>query len=190
MHTSGAEPPRGTITLALQAAQARCPGAADQLFGLVEPELRRRVMRLRHLTRDDPMCQTTSLVHDAFLRLGAERTLWQNSSHYLAAATRTIKRLVLDLARRQQRCKRGGRMHAVELPDQVAARLPPMELLLDLETALDRLGRLRPRWQRIADMRVFGGMNSSAIAAVLGVSASTVEHDWAFVRAWLHREIS
>jgi RNA polymerase sigma factor (TIGR02999 family) len=181
---------RGRITDALHAARCRQAGATEQLFRLIEPELRSRAARLRGRLPSDPGSQTTTLVHDTFLGLGAERTVWQNRDHYLAAATRTMKRLILDLVRSRRRLKRGGSRPIAELSDQFAARSRDLDLLLDLDAALERLGRLRPRWKQLAELRVFGGLSNPAIASVLGVSSSTVEHDWAFVRAWLHRDLA
>lgn len=189
MPTFGEEAAPGEITRALHAAQAHEPGAAETLFRLVQHELRARVARLRSGGRRDPCSQTTSVVHDTFLRLDVERTPWRNHDHYFAIATLTAQRLVLDLARRGQRRKRGGAQRALDLDDHLAALLPDPDFLLDLQAAMERLGAMRPRWQQLAELRVFGGLDNHAIAATLGVSLSTVEHDWAFVRAWLHRAL-
>lgn len=179
----------GDITRALHASQAREEGAADRLFALVEPELRARVARLRAGARPDPCSQTTAVVHDAFLRLDGERGPWQNRDHYLGVATLAARRLVLDLARRQRRQKRGGGAADVDLPEHLADLLPDPDFVLDLQAALERLGELRPRWRQLAELRVFEGLDNQSIADVLEVSLSTVEHDWVFVRAWLHREL-
>ena len=189
MNASGNKSSHGEITRALRAAQAREPGAGDRLFGLVHGELRARVTRLRAGARRDSCTQTTSLVDDAFLRLDAERMPWQSRDHYLGVATLIVQRLFLDLARRQQRHKRGGGVPAHDLPEHLADLLPDPDFVLDLQAALERLGALRPRWRQIAELRAFGGLDNRAIAATLGVSLSTVEHDWPFVRAWLHREL-
>ena len=180
---------RGDVTRALQAVQARAPYAADELFRLVQGDLRTRAGRLRRLIRRDPLAQTTVLVDDAFLRLCAERGPWQNRDHFYGVATTTLRRLLLDLARHRQRRKRGGGQRPVELEDHVAALLPDADVLIDLDAGLVRLGALKSRWRKIAEMRVYLGLDNQAIADALDVSLSTVEHDWAFVRAWLHREL-
>lgn len=180
---------RDDFTRALRAAQAEEAGAADYLFRLVQGELRARVNRC-HGALPDPSSQTTSVVHDAFLRLGRERAPWQNRHHYLAVATRTVQRIILDLARRRQRRKRGGGQPPVQLADHLASFLPDPDFILDLQTALERLGAHNPRWRRIAELRAYGGLDNRGIATELGVSLSTVEHDWPFVRAWLHREMA
>jgi RNA polymerase sigma factor (TIGR02999 family) len=190
MTAVGSEFPHDDVTRALRAAQAREPGAGDRLFGLVQGELRARVARLRTGVRREVCSQTTSLVDDAFLRLNAERVTWQNRDHYLGVATLMVQRMILDLARRQQRRKRGGGEPSLGLPDDLTDLLPDPDFVLDLQAALERLGALRPRWRRIAELRAFGGLDNRTIAATLGVSLSTVEHDWAFVRAWLHRELA
>lgn len=182
-------PEQGDITRALHALQAREVGAADRLFALVEQELRARVARLRAGARPDPCSQTTAVVHDAFLRLDGERGPWQNRGHYLGVATLTAQRLILDLARRQRRQKRGGGAADVDLPEHLADLLPDPDFVLDLQAAIERLGALRSRWRQLAELRTFGGLDNHSIAEALGVSLSTVEHDWAFVRAWLHREL-
>lgn len=185
----GHDSEHGDITRALHASQAHEAGATAHLFALVEPELRARVARLRAGGRPDPCSQTTAVVHDAFLRLDGERAAWQNRDHYLGVATLTAQRLILDLARRQRRHKRGGGRPDVDLPEHLADQLPDPDLVLDLQAALERLGALRPRWRQLAELRVFVGLDNRGIADMLEVSLSTVEHDWAFVRAWLHREL-
>lgn len=189
MHALEERPDRGDVTRALRAAQAREPGAADRLFWLVQDDLRARVTRLRRLVGPDPLAQTTALIDEAFLRLCAERTAWQNRDHFHGVATTTLRRLVLDLTRHRQRRKRGGGQPAVPLDDDLAALLPDHDFVLDLDAALERLGELKERWRRIAEMRVYLGLDNHAIASALDVSLSTVEHDWAFARVWLHREL-
>lgn len=188
MHAQDPEP--GEITHALRASQTDETGAADRLFALVEPELRRRVARLRAGARPDPSSQTTAVVHDAFLRLSSERAQWQNRDHYLGVAAVTAQRLLHDLARHRSRRKRGGGAVNADLPEHLAGKHTDPDLLLDLQAALERLGGLRPRWRQLAELRILVGLDNQSIADALEVSLSTVEHDWVFIRAWLHRELA
>lgn len=189
MHALEERPGRDDITRALHATQAREPGASDRLFCLVQGDLRARVRWLRGLARKDPMAQTTVLVDDAFLRLCDERVVWQNRDHFYGVATTMLRRLMVDLARRRQRHKRGGGQSAVAIDDRLAALLPDPDFVLDFDAALGRLGALKERWRKIVEMRVYLGLDNPEIATALDVSLSTVEHDWPFVRAWLHREL-
>ncbi|MFO1055162.1 MAG: ECF-type sigma factor [Planctomycetota bacterium] len=180
----------GEITNALREMRSRAQVDADRVFALVEPELRWRVERECGRDHCSTLSQTTAIVHDAFLRLAQEQVCWKDRDHYFSVATLIVRRLLVDLARRERRAKRGGGRIRVALPADLVTATPDPGLVLDLDAAIERLRAMRPRWARLAELRVFGGLGNHEIAAVLGVALRTVEHDWHFVRAWLHRELS
>ena len=102
-----------------------------------------------------------------------------------------MRRVLVDIARRRQAGRRGGR-DVVRVPldtVDVAAREPDADVLA-IDMALDRLALEDPRKGRVVELRFFGGLSVDETAEALGVSARTVHTDWAFARAWLYRTLS
>ena len=46
-----------------------------------------------------------------------------------------------------------------------------------------------PDGAAVARLRFYAGLNVEQTAAALGLSTSTVDRRWAFVRAWLYRRL-
>src|ERR1051326_5597593 len=90
--------------------------------------------------------QPTALVHEAWLRLGADvQPAWENRAHFFAAAAEAMRRILIDSVRRKQRPRHGGQLERVDL-DSVALPLPiPDDELLALDEALDRLATVDTR---------------------------------------------
>lgn len=176
------------LTRTLASAQAGETGALECLFPLVEPGLRARVGRQRARGLRPDQVPTTAVVHDAFFRLTRMRKPWRNRDHYFAMATVSVRRVLLDLAKAARRAGRRVEFAAV-VPDHVAAPVLDPDLVLDLDAAIDKLSAISVRWGKVAELHLYGGRNNHEIAATLDVSLRTVEHDWSYVRAWLHREL-
>src|SRR5262249_48158509 len=127
----------------------------------------------------------TALVHEAYLRLvgqGNDRR-YHDRGHFFAAAATAMRHIRIDQARRNQTQKHGGRgQHPA--PDDAAAPTPDDELLA-LDEALTQLAALDARKARLVELRFFAGLTNDQAAAVLGVSPTTADRDWAFARAWL-----
>ena len=134
--------------------------------------------------------QPTALVHEAWLRLGADaQPQWQSRAHFFTAAAEAMRRILVDSARRKQRVKHGGQLERVDL-EAVELPLPmPDEELLALDEALDRLAMVDSRAAEVVKLCFFIGLTQEAAAKELGVSVSTAERLWGFARAWLFREI-
>jgi RNA polymerase sigma factor (TIGR02999 family) len=129
-------------------------------------------------------------VHEAFLRLVDQRRVnWQNRAHFLAVAARTMRRILVDHARRQSAAKRDGGAK-VTLHEELSA--PDRELVdvLALEEALARLEAIDQRAFRVVELRFYGGLEVEEVAVVLEVSEATVKRDWHFAKAWLARELT
>jgi RNA polymerase sigma factor (TIGR02999 family) len=155
-------------------------------------ELRRHATQALRRTRAGEVLQTTALVHEAFMRLATAHNVdWQNRHHFLAVAARTMRRVLVDLARAQQSTKRGARAVHVELESGVAAADQPMPLdLVALDRALEELARVDARKVQVIELRFFGGLTVDETAEVLKVSPDTVARDWRTARVWLLRELS
>ena len=190
------QPPHGEVTQLLQRMHAGEPGAYDRLFPLVYDELRRAAGRALARERAAHTLQATELVHEAYFKLvgGGASIPWQGRAHFIAVASRAIRQVLVDHARRRHAEKRGGGAELITLGDAHGggAEAPlalPAEELLALDDALNRLEALDPRLRAVVEYRFFGGLAEREIAAVLGVTERTVQRDWTKARAWLHKEI-
>jgi RNA polymerase sigma factor (TIGR02999 family) len=177
---------RGEITEELVACRAGDPAALERLFEIVYDRLRRiaRGQLGRGYRRD--VLDTTSLVHEAFLKLvDRERIDWNDRIHFFSVASRAMRHVVIDAARARGRAKRGGGMVAVELRES-QVHLPARSIdLLDLDHALDRLAELDPRLSRLVELRFFGGLTEREAAEALEVSDRTLRRDWIKAKAIL-----
>ena len=188
------------ITQAIRALQQGDPRASDDLLELVYAELRQLARsRLAHepgggagMTLD-----ATALVHEAYLRvIGRSEQpapAWDGRGHFFGAAALAMRRILVERARHQRRFKHGGGRARVGLTD-AAAQLesPPPEGtdLIALDEALARLETFDPRKARVVSLRFFAGLSVEETAAAMDLSPATVKNEWAFARAWLHREMS
>jgi RNA polymerase sigma factor (TIGR02999 family) len=179
------------ITQLLQAHAAGQADALDRLLPQVYTELHHIAQRrLRH-ERVDHTLSATDLVHEAFLKLvPIERVEWQDRVHFFAIASRAMRNLLIDYAVRRGAQKRGGGSRPATLDDIAAGPERPLDELIALGQALERLEQVDSRQARVVECRFFGGLDLEETARALGISAATVSRDWTFARAWLHRELS
>jgi RNA polymerase sigma factor (TIGR02999 family) len=145
--------------------------------------------------------QATSLVHEAYLRLitpptdepGKKPPTWQGRGHFFGAAALAMRRILVERARHRNRVKHGGGHDHVPLDAQAITSPRPdhdMTDLIALDEALQKLEQVDPRKGKIVTLRYFGGLTVEETAAALDLSTATVKNEWAFARAWLHREMS
>lgn len=182
---------RGEVTQLLQRARDGDAGALDRLLPLVYDQL--RAMAQRALRHEQPghTLHATDLVHEAFFKLagGGPATDWRDRAHFLAIASRAMRQVLVEHARRRLAGKRGGGMVLVTLDDGTAATATSDDAIVALDEALERLGAMQPRLRTLVEHRFFGGLSERETAEVLGVSERTVQRDWTRARAWLHKEL-
>jgi RNA polymerase sigma factor (TIGR02999 family) len=134
--------------------------------------------------------QATALVHEVFIRLaGAGQVAWQDRTHFLAVAARTMRRVLVDLARAKSAEKRGFRATHVPLDSGIVATGPRLLDLMALDDALDALAEFDVRKVRVIELRFFAGLTVEETAEVLHVTPVTVARDWRLARTWLLREL-
>ncbi len=186
------DPPTGEVTRILERLEQGEPGALDQLVPLLYDELRRLARRQMRGERAGHTLDTTALVNEAYLRLRREEGLPSSSrASFFAAASQTMRRVLIDSARSRKRLKRGS--DQVRVPfEEAKAWLTERQAdeILALEEALGRLAKIDSRASRVVEHRFFGGLPLAESAALLGVSEKTVRRSWTLARAWLRREIS
>ena len=165
------------------------PDSTEALFSLLYREL--HGLAERHLRRQGAgfTLGTTTLLHELYLEL-ADRTKLQfpDRAHFLGYASRAMRGLVLDYARKRSTAKRGGEFHLLSL-DEERARDPAKETenLEELSTALDQLSSVKPDLTELVDLHFFCGLSFIEIAKLRGVSERTVQRDWRKARLFLHR---
>ena len=185
-----AEHTPGDVTSLLSEVRRGNRGAESKLIPLIYDELRRLAAYYMRGERHDHTLQTTSLVHEAFLRLSKQQEVaWQNRGHFFAIAGTLMRRILVDHARAHHRSKRGGGQKQVSLDEAPLFTEERSEELLQLDRALNRLTEEHPRQGQIVELRFFGGMSIEEVTAALQISPKTVKRDWSVARAWLYREI-
>lgn len=166
--------------------------ALAKLIPLVYDELHRLAEHYMRNERVGHTLQPTALINEAYLRLASvEKANWQHRAHFVAVAAGTMRRVLIDHARKQKAAKRGGKQAALPLEDSPEFLSEERsEELIALDEALTRLQELDSRQSQVVELRFFGGLTVEETAKVLGISPKTVKRDWAVARAWLHGEMS
>lgn len=134
--------------------------------------------------------QPTALVHEAFLKMVGSDREWSGRDHFMAVAATAMRQVLVDHSRRKNAGKRGGGAARADISIEGVgakdAHADSRELrVVELDDLLIELARSNERGARVAEMRLFGGMEQEQIARVLGVSRMTVHRDWLVARAWL-----
>jgi RNA polymerase sigma factor (TIGR02999 family) len=185
-----AEEPDGSasqpLTLLLNRMGQGDRAAADEAARLVYAELHRIASRELRPERRGHLLQTTALVNEAYLRLAESGPLeFRDRGHFFALASRQMRRVLVDYARKEKAARRGGGAFAVELDSiQIPVQGRGVEVLL-LDEGLRSLEGLDARAVQGVELRYFGGYSEEETAEALGVALITVRRDWAFAKAWL-----
>lgn len=161
---------------------------ADDLSALM-PQVYDELLRIarHHLRRQSPgaTLNTTAVVHEAYLRLADGRGRWSDRGHFLALASRAMRQLIVDHARRRLAVKRGdGALH-VTLSEAAEVAAAPAIDPLAVEQALVGLAALDPVLERVVECRFYAGLSVEETALALTRSTRSVERDWARARAYL-----
>ncbi len=182
--------PMSEVTQLLGAIEAGDRKATDQLLPLVYAELRQLAARKMAQEKPGQTLQATALVHEAWLRLNdSNRQEWRGREHFLSAAAESMRRILVDKARRKARLRHGGLCERVECELMDLPIAADDERCLQVSDALDQLARIDARKAEVVKMRMFVGMEVQEIAIALNASEKTVQRDWVFAKAWLSREL-
>ncbi|HVF68126.1 MAG TPA: sigma-70 family RNA polymerase sigma factor [Pyrinomonadaceae bacterium] len=164
--------------------------ALDRLLPLVERELHRLAHHYMSRERPDHTLQTSALVNEAYLKLVDQtRVRWQNRAHFFAIAAQTMRRILIDHARRRRYDKRGGGARPLPLDEAAHITDERADELVALDDALKHLQEVDERKARVVELRYFGGLSVEEVAEVLKVSPDTVGREWRRARAFLLREM-
>lgn len=166
--------------------------SSSQWVPTIYAELRRLAAEKMAHEAPGQTLQATALVHEAWLRLGADaQPRWESRAHFFASAAEAMRRILIEAARRKQRLKHGGHLERVNADEIDLPMVLPMETgeLLMLDEALNRLLKVNARATQVVNLCFFLGLTHEEAARELGVSLSTVERLWSFARAWLFGEL-
>ena len=175
------------VTQLLDAWSQGEEGALSRLMPLIVEEL--RGIARNQMARETPghTLEPTALVNELYMKLAGKRSVsWRNRAQFFAFVAGTMRRLLVDHARGRKTAKRGGDQPVLSLDETI--RLPQKEKdpdLLALDEALSKLSELDARQARIVEMRYFTGLEVKEIAAVEGISPTTVKREWRTARLWL-----
>lgn len=162
------------------------PTRDESLLGQVYDDLHRIAGQYLRRERSGHTLQPTALIHEAYLKLAGHDD-WKSATHYRAVASRAMRQVLVDHARRRARLKRGG--HRVLLTTDIAVDEARDVDVLAIDEALVALTRLDERKARIVELRFFAGLTTKEAAELLGIAPKTAESDWYFARAWLHEHL-
>jgi RNA polymerase sigma factor (TIGR02999 family) len=179
-----------SVTKLLLEASGGAPDAFARLMPLVYEELREIARRQMEKERKHHTLSPTALVHEAYLKLvGTERLIWRDRGHFFAVAAEAMRRVLIDLARRRGRAKRGGGRLRLPLNVIDLGLELDRDTVLALDEALERLKERDPRMAEVVLLRFYAGLSNEEAARALGISVRTVKREWTFARAWLYDEL-
>lgn len=172
---------------------------SNELMERIYSEL--RSLAEAHMAREaaDHTLQPTALVHEVFLRLvepgKTSGASWQSQGHFYSMASKVMRSLLVDHARRKKTEKRGGDRIRVPLEERTPSEeesgadgLPGYDVL-DVNEAMEHLAEVDARLVEVVELRYFGGLTVPRIAETLETSTRTVERRLRTASAWLRREL-
>jgi RNA polymerase sigma factor (TIGR02999 family) len=183
------DPASAPLTELLQSASRGEPGALDQVFAALYPELRKIAHARLRTDGGQPDPHTTALVHESFLRLvKAERLALTDRKHFFAYAAKTLRSIIVDAAREHLAARRGGDKETLHLSTTLADTVASAgggAVLVQIHDALTSLEQIDPELIRTVEMRFFAGYTEPEIAEIEGCSERTVRRRWEKARAYL-----
>lgn len=178
-----------SVTQLLRSWRAGDQEASKILLPIIYDELHRLAARNLKRERADHTLRPTDLISEAYLRLAqSAQPEWDDRRHFYAIAAGTMRRVLIDHARKRHASKRGGGLQSVPLDDQVEVQPPSLDLIA-LDLALDAFAKQDPRKARALELHYFGGLDQEDIAAVLAVHVNTVARDLQLAKAWMRRHL-
>lgn len=169
---------------------------SDELLPLVYNELRRMAQyRLNQLPNQT--IQATGLVHEAYLRLARAPTSpedsssprWDSKGHFFSAAAESMRRILVEIARRKSRTKHGGQFKRNDITLSAIVDKLPDDDVIAIDEVLNQFAIQYPDHAELIKLRFFVGLSEGDAAAILGISRATASRQWRFGRTWLFNEI-
>ena len=165
--------------------------AAEQLLPLVYDELRRLAGHWMSSEKPGDTLQATALVHEAYVRLVdvAKAQSWESRGHFFSAAAESMRRILIDRARKKAAVKHGGAMSKLNLDSADLATTASPDALILIDEAIDRLKLEQPVAGQLVNLRYFAGLSIDDAADAIGISKRSAYRHWTYARAWLFKEL-
>ena len=181
------------VTALLRQAGQGDTSAAERLYAVVYDDLRSRAGELMSGHPSSFTLQPTAVVHEAWIRLcgpaDAAAPHWNERDHFMAVASKAMRSVLVDHARRRSTDKRGGERRRVVWDEALAEFEERAIDLMGLDEALTRLAEVDAELASLVELRFFGGLSIAEAARALDKSTATVERGWRTARAWLRAEL-
>jgi len=174
------------ITVLLDRARLGDDEARQQVLPLAYARLRELAAGRMRRVRSEHTLQATALVHEAYIRVWGKDASFENRAHFYFVASRAMRDILVEHARKKDRPKHGGVAEKVSLDEATLAFDGPSEEIIALDEALKKLERQSQRQYDLVMLRFFGGLTSAEAAKAIGISERTAERDWRFARVYLH----
>lgn len=164
--------------------------AGADLFERVYDELKR--IAHAHRVGHQGTLQTTGLVHEVYLRLAQADARVESEAHLLSLASRAMRQILVDAARRRAALKRGGDLRLVTLTEDPGVATPRQDLIevLALEQSLTRLQSAEPRLAQVVELHCYGGLSFPEISRIMGLTERTLQRDWRVARASIQADLA
>jgi RNA polymerase sigma factor (TIGR02999 family) len=165
---------------------------SEELVAELYTELRRLARRLMSRERGGGTLQPTALIHEVYLKLcQQDGANWTDRNHFMAVACQSMRRILVDHARRRGALKRGRPLQSPMLdsipePEFQAQR---MENVIAVDELLTKLAGWDSGLAKLVELRYFGGLTTEEAAVVLGNSYDQARRDWTVARAWFRTEL-
>ena len=180
------------VTYILNAIEQGDTKAAEELLPLVYEELRHLAAQMMAQEKPGQTLQATALVHEAYLRLvkGGDQD-WHNRGYFFSAAAESMRRILVDRARRKKGPRHGGDHIQVTLNESLLGKSKTIcaEDLMALNDALEKLEKIDNTKAELVKLRFFGGLTGKQAADVLEISYASEQRYWAYARSWLRVEV-
>ncbi|WP_031495875.1 ECF-type sigma factor [Bryobacter aggregatus] len=161
-----------------------------RLFQVVNGKLK-SIARKRLGAERPGSLQPTELISEAYEKMLSSRSQkWQDEIHFLAVASRVMRQILIDYARRRNALKRGNGLEPVELQESHLVDARDLDLILSVKQVLAQLSRLDTRQAEIVGMMYFDGLTQEEVAQSIGVEVRTVKREWGMARAWMAKRLT
>jgi len=158
---------------------------SDYLATVAYAELHRIASALMRNRPPGHTLQPTALINEAWLKLNRTAE-WDSRAHFFGAAARAMRQVLIAHARRKSALKRSGLVERITFADIAVDSEEPDINLIQLDLALDALGKSDPWLARVMELRYFAGCTLQEISDLSGRSLATIKRDWTYGRAWLY----